>query len=306
MSKTTPLHEPLAADTLDWSWIELLIGRARLEDVGAEAIDVTTACSVPATATCHAKMCARQSGRLAGSVLLPRIIEAYDANIEFAPLHTDGDAVQAGQVIATFDGQLASILAMERVALNFICHLSGIASLTNQFVEIVRGTKAAIFDTRKTLPGWRDLAKYAVRCGGGRNHRMGLHDAVLIKDNHIAHIPTGQLSSAMAEAIANARQSAGGPPSFVEVEVDTLEQFDQVLRLDVDVILLDNMSTVDMAEAVARRDAVAPKVQLEASGSVNLDSARAIAETGVDRIAIGALTHSVTALDIGLDIAPVH
>lgn len=305
MSNPIPPNQSLAADTLDWPWIELLIGRARLEDVGEKAIDVTTACSVPATATCRAQMRARQVGRLAGCVLLPRIIEAYDANIGFMPHHSDGEAVQAGQVIATFDGQLASVLAMERVALNFISHLSGIATLTDQFVQAVHGTKAAIYDTRKTLPGWRDLAKYAVRCGGGHNHRMGLHDAVLIKDNHIAHIATDQLSSAMAEAIANARQSTVGPPAFVEVEVDTLEQFDQVLRLDVDVILLDNMSNADMAEAVARRNKIAPDVKLEASGGVNLESSRAIAETGVDRIAIGALTHSVTALDIGLDIEPV-
>lgn len=295
---------PLNSDSIDWNWVDLLIGHARLEDVGVDAVDVTTAISVPADAKCQAQMRARETGRLSGICLLPRIANAYDESINLTMKAADGDTVQAGQVVAVCEGRLASVLAMERVALNFMSHLSGIATLTRRFVDAVSGTKAAIYDTRKTLPGWRDLAKYAVRCGGGQNHRMGLHDAVLVKDNHIAHIPTHQLSEEMGKAIQAAR-SSGSQPSFIEVEVDNLDQFTQVLKLDVDIVLLDNMSTDEMTQAVAQRDQVAPKVQLEASGGVNLDSVRAIAETGVDRIAIGALTHSVTALDIGLDIEPV-
>ncbi len=301
----TLMNEPPATDVLDWSWINELIRRARQEDVGPESIDVTTASAVPASATCHADMRARERGLLSGAVLLRRIIEVYDPSITLSLNVQDGSPVEAGQTIATFDGPLASVLAMERVALNFLSYLSGIATTTQQFVTTVAGTKAKIYDTRKTLPGWRDLAKYAVRCGGGFNHRMGLHDAVLIKDNHIAHVPIAQLKELIARTIAKARQLPTVAPAFVEVEVDSLEQFEQLLDLGIDVILLDNMTVPHMREAVVRRDADAPAIQLEASSGVDLDSVRAIAETGVDRIAIGALTLSVTAPDIGLDIEPV-
>jgi nicotinate-nucleotide pyrophosphorylase (carboxylating) len=190
---------------------------------------------------------------------------------------------------------------MERVALNFCTHLSGIATLTSAFVDAVRGTKAGIYDTRKTIPGLRGLAKYAVACGGGRNHRIGLYDAVLVKDNHIAHVPTAQLAAAMSAGIAKAR-AMQPRPVFVEIEVDNLAQLEEVLRCDVDIILLDNMTPSQMQQAVSLRNRIAPRIELEASGGITLANVRAAAETGVDRIAIGALTHSAVALDLGLDI----
>jgi nicotinate-nucleotide pyrophosphorylase (carboxylating) len=206
-----------------------------------------------------------------------------------------------GQPIATVIGPQRSILAAERVMLNFMTHLSGIATLTARFVAAIAGTRARILDTRKTIPGLRTLAKYAVRCGGGLSHRMGLHDAVLIKDNHLAGIPIAALKARLDEAITAARRLMP-PPLFVAVEVDTLDQLQIVLRCAVDFVLLDNMPAEMMRHAAAIRDRVAPDVLLEASGQVNLQTVRAIAESGVDRISIGALTHSAPALDIGLDM----
>ena len=185
--------------------------------------------------------------------------------------------------------------------MNFVTHLSGIATLTSQYVQAVKGTNAVICDTRKTIAQMRSLAKYAVACGGGVNHRMGLFDAVLIKDNHIAGIAPDDLTHALISAIIKAR-AAQPPPAFIEVEVDTLEQLRRVLLCAADMILLDNMSPPQLREAVAMRDADAPQVQLEASGGVTLDNVRAIAESGVDRIAVGQITHSAPALDMGLDI----
>ena len=200
-------------------------------------------------------------------------------------------------------GPMRSLLAMERTALNFLQRLSGIASLTARYVAAVHGTRAAIFDTRKTTPGWRFLEKYAVRCGGGCNHRFGLYDAVLIKDNHLAWIKEAAGASGpdpFATAIASARR-ATPPGTTIEIEVDSLEQFDRALECSPDIILVDNLGPEQVAEAVRRRNAAAPRIQLEASGGVNLLSVRALAETGVDRISIGALTHSAPALDLALD-----
>ena len=173
--------------------------------------------------------------------------------------------------------------------------------MTWQFVQLTQGTKAGIFDTRKTIPGLRSLAKYAVVCGGGQNHRIGLFDAILIKDNHIAHIPLEQLGEALKVSFAAARQSEN-PPKFIEVEVDNLEQLKRVLDCGVDMVLLDNMDNDTLKQAVAIRDELAPTVQLEASGTVNLSTVADIAKTGVDRISVGAITHSAPTLDIGLDI----
>jgi nicotinate-nucleotide pyrophosphorylase (carboxylating) len=199
-------------------------------------------------------------------------------------------------VLATARGPIPSLLTAERTALNFLQHLSGIATQTRRYVDAIAGLPARILDTRKTLPGWRLLEKYAVRCGGGHNHRTGLYDGILIKDNHLAAI--GKAS--VREAVRLAR---GGPFGQlpVEIEVDTLAQFDEALAVGPDIVLLDNMTAEQMREAVRRRNAAAPKVLLEASGGVNLTTVRTIAETGVDRISVGALTHSAPALDIALD-----
>jgi nicotinate-nucleotide pyrophosphorylase (carboxylating) len=191
------------------------------------------------------------------------------------------------------------LLMMERTALNFLQRLSGIATLTARFVAEVAGTKAVILDTRKTTPGWRALEKYAVRCGGGTNHRFGLYDAVLIKDNHLAWLAEG--GDPIGRAVAAARAGAPKGNKFIEVEVDTLEQLDRALEVGPDIILVDNLGPEKLAEAVRRRDAKAPGILLEASGGVTLETVRGLALTGVDRISVGALTHSAPALDIGLD-----
>src|SRR5262249_44737432 len=223
------------------------------------------------------------------------------------PHLTDGDLLERGSVIGQLAGPMRSLLAMERISLNFLQRLSGIATLTARYVAAVKGTRAVIYDTRKTTPGWRFLEKYAVRCGGGSNHRFGLYDAVLIKDNHLAWIkeaggPSG--SEPIATAIAAARGTTA-PGTTVELEVDSLEQFELALARHPDIILVDNLGPEDVAMAVGRRDETAPRVKLEASGGVNLGSVRALAETGVDRISIGALTHSAPALDVALDYESV-
>ena len=198
--------------------------------------------------------------------------------------------------IATVSGSLRSILAAERTALNFLQRLSGIASLTRKFVEAAAGYRAKILDTRKTTPGWRLLEKYAVRMGGGINHRMGLFDAILIKDNHLAG-----LKGDLRKAVEMARSYPGNAGLPVEVEVDSLGQLNDALAVRAEIVLLDNMNLDELRSAVVQRDAVAPGVLLEASGGVNLFTVRDIASTGVDRISVGALTHSAPALDIALD-----
>ena len=291
-----------------------LLETARWEDFD-EGRDVTSIVSISDDRPGRGRFVARQAGVLAGAATLSAVVDVFTgqpsagtrpgSEIEVNLLMQDGDRLERGGVIAEMAGPLRAILAVERTALNLMTHLSGIATLTRRFVDAVEGTSAAIYDTRKTLPGLRVLQKYAVTCGGGRNHRMGLHDAVLIKDNHLAHLPPGQLRAAMSAAVAAARE-LDPSPSFVEVEVDRLAQLEAVLPAKPDVILLDNMSHADLRRAVAMRDAsvgeIGHRIELEASGGVNLDTVPAIAATGVDRIAIGAITHSAAALDIGLDL----
>ncbi|MHB1158603.1 MAG: carboxylating nicotinate-nucleotide diphosphorylase, partial [Phycisphaerales bacterium] len=281
-------------------------GRRDTAHADQSAGDITSELSIAPQTQSTASFRSRKPGRLAGAILLPRIAQHYDPRLRITSHADDGDALSPGQTIATVAGPLRSILAAERVMLNFLTHLSGIATLTDRYVRAVAGTKAKIHDTRKTIPGFRGLAKYAVRCGGGFCHRIGLYDAVLVKDNHIA---PGSLGSAglgdhIRRVIAAARQRTPAP-DFIEVEVDTLDQLEQVLPLGCDIVLLDNMPPppeVGLREAVAMRDRIAPNVMLEASGGVSLDTVSIIAHTGVDRIAVGALTHSAPALDIGLDI----
>ncbi len=270
-----------------------LIAWALEEDLGS-AGDVTSLATIPAETRGTADFVARSPGVLAGLPLAADVMFAVDSGLAFTAHVRDGARLKPGERIATVTGSMRSILKAERVALNFLQHLSGIATLTAKFVEAVRGTRAQILDTRKTLPGWRLLAKYAVRCGGGVNHRLGLYDAILVKDNHLA-----ALGGSIAAAVASARETF--PELPIELEVDSLTQLEAALPLAPAIILLDNMTPETMREAVRRRDAQAPTVKLEASGGVNLQSVAGIAGTGVERISVGALTHSAPALDVALD-----
>jgi nicotinate-nucleotide pyrophosphorylase (carboxylating) len=228
-----------------------------------------------------------------------QVLERFGLAEDWRPQLLDGAALDRGSPIADLSGPVRKILALERTALNFLQRLSGVATLTARFVAATAGTRAAIYDTRKTTPGWRVLEKYAVRCGGGRNHRMGLFDAILIKDNHLDWLRSQGIADATASAISAARRMTSGP---VEIEVDTLDQLDQALRCSPHIILLDNFDPVRLVEAIRRRDATPARIELEASGGITLETVPAVARTGVDRISVGAITHSAPALDIALDI----
>jgi nicotinate-nucleotide pyrophosphorylase (carboxylating) len=271
---------------------------ALAEDVGSG--DVTTLATVPEAATAIATMKAREPLVAAGlafaeMVFAQMAFRESSPAIKFDRPVADGQFVIAGQTLLRVEGSARAILTAERVALNFVQRLSGVATLTAQFVAAIQGTRAKILDTRKTTPGWRRFEKYAVTCGGGKNHRVGLHDMVLIKDNHLAAL-RHELPNAIAAAVQRAR--AQYPRLKIEVEADTLEQVGQGLAAGADFILLDNMSLEELRLAVKQ---VAGRAQTEASGGVNLATVRAIAETGVDFISVGALTHSARAVDIGLD-----
>ncbi len=277
-------------------YLTILIDLALTEDLSDET-DVTSRATIPEGARGEAAFVARSPGVLAGLQAAERVCKRVDPKLEFAGLRQDGYRVGKGETIATVEGPIRSILMAERTALNFLQRLSGVASLTRQFVDAVAGLPVKVLDTRKTTPGWRLLEKYAVRMGGGTNHRIGLFDMVLIKDNHLAAMSPRE--TAIEQAIRAAREAFPNLP--VEVEVDSLDQLEQALASRPDVVLLDNMNVDLMRQAVARRNAMAPSIQLEASGGVTLEAVRAIAETGVDRISVGALTHSAKALDIALD-----
>jgi nicotinate-nucleotide pyrophosphorylase (carboxylating) len=275
-----------------------LIDLALAEDLD-DAGDVTSQAAIPADTPGQAAFVARAAGVVAGLPVAALVLEAVDPQLTFTPLVGDGTAVTPGARLATATGPMRSILTAERTALNFLQRLSGVATLTHRYVEAAGG-RAQVLDTRKTTPGWRLLEKYAVRQGGGHNHRIGLYDGLLIKDNHLAALGGGP--GAIRAAIATARQLFPALP--VEVEVDTPDQFEAVLACRPDIILLDNMPPDLLRRCVERRNAVAPGVRLEASGGVNLQTIGAIAATGVDRISVGALTHSAAALDIALDYLP--
>ena len=266
------------------------------EDIGSG--DATTLATVPADALARAVMRAREPLVLAGLDLAKAAFEELNPNVQLKSLVADGQRAQRGQSLLEIAGLAPGILSAERVALNFVQRLSGIATATAQFVEAVRGTRAQILDTRKTTPGWRHLEKYAVRCGGGVNHRFGLFDRVLIKDNHLVALRDAQ-PNAIAAAVARARSQA--PQLQVEVEADTLDQVEQAAAAGADFILLDNMAPDELRAAVVRLNG---RVKTEASGGINLQTVRAIAETGVDFISVGGLTHSARAMDIGLDFEP--
>ena len=277
-----------------------LIELGLAEDLG-EAGDLTAITTIPADAVGSARFVARTPGVLAGLPILGLLADRLGPGLELRPLRADGDRLGPGLAVAEIRGPMRAILAMERTALNFLQRLSGIATLTARYVDLVRGGKATILDTRKTTPGWRALEKYAVRAGGGVNHRVGLYDMILIKDNHLAYLDAG--GDPLGTAIAAAR--AGAPAGMlVEVEVDSIEQLRRALECGPDIILLDNMGPDRLAIAVRVRDQYAPTILLEASGGVNLETVVRIAATGVDRISVGALTHSAPSLDIGLDYGP--
>jgi nicotinate-nucleotide pyrophosphorylase (carboxylating) len=272
-----------------------LVELALAEDLGA-AGDRTSLSTIPATTHGAAAFVARSAGVIAGLPAALAVAQHIDLTLNFIALVPDGSQVAAGTRLATMTGSLRSILAVERTALNFLQRLSGIATLTRQFVDAIAGSRAHILDTRKTTPGWRLLEKYAVRMGGASNHRIGLYDGILIKDNHLAG-----LGGDIRAAVTAARDYPGNADIPIEVEVDTLEQLEHALDANADIVLLDNMTLEQLAAAVALRDGRQSNALLEASGGVNLKTVAAIAGTGVDRISVGALTHSAPALDVALD-----
>lgn len=269
-----------------------IVRAALAEDLGRTG-DITSAACIPADRRARAQLVARRDGRLAGLEAAEAAFRLMDGGIRFTAHRQDGEALRAGDALATVEGPARTILAAERVALNFVGRLSGIATLTAAYVAEVAHTRARICDTRKTTPGLRALEKYAVACGGGLNHRFGLDDAILIKDNHIA------VAGGVRPALRAAKAAAGHLVK-IEIEVDTLEQLAEVIEEGADVVMLDNVPPAMLAEAVAM---VGGRMRTEASGGVDLSTVRAIAETGVDAISVGALTHSAPVLDIGLDIA---
>ena len=336
---------------IDEDRLQRLIALAKEEDLGAAGDITTQAVSGQLSAVSsqlsafsaqrRAQIVSRADGVVCGLGIVPFVLAAYDANLRLETSEvSDGDFVTADSMLGSIQGERCSILSCERIVLNFVQHLSGIATQTRRFVEAVAGTDARIYDTRKTTPGWRDLEKYAVRCGGGHNHRLGLHDALLVKDNHLAGVPLDRLAQRAfeilnevsnlsdreqqsvqraaglsprdARSVKGSRQpkrtaqepAAAGRAAFVEFEVDSLEQFGELLKVvGIDVILLDNFPLLDLRRAVETRDrqGLKDKLELEASGGITLHTVRPIAETGVERISVGALTHSAAAMDISLD-----
>ncbi len=289
-----------------------LIQLACQEDLGRLG-DVTSKLLDESDAQVTGRVVAREDGVICGLTLGPQICEVFgqrlNQKLEFAASahgdrqFEDGDQVKAGMCVATLRGSRSAVLTVERTLLNFLGRMSGVATLTRSFVEAARkaNPNVSILDTRKTIPGWRELDKYAVRCGGGENHRAGLHDAILIKDNHLAGIPTPRLTNALFELL----HRRTGSPSFVEVEVDDLDQLAEVCKVvGVDMVLLDNFTPDQMRAAVAYRDGqgLRGKVELEASGGITLETVAEIAATGIDRMSVGALTHSAASLNIGLDL----
>ena len=277
--------------------LAVLVNLAKAEDLGEGDITCTI---LPAGIKCTGKFIAREKLIFCGGAFLEQIAASYDEAIATTVLVDEGAEVEPGKVLAEWSGPAGAILSAERVALNFLQRLSGIATMTRKYVDAVAGTSATIYDTRKTTPAWRRLEKYAVRVGGGKNHRLGLYDAVIIKDNHLAVMNWEDL----AGKIASLRKSVSRS-GFIEIEVDNLEQLREALAMDVDVIMLDNMPVDQLAAAVAMRNELCPSrsVELEASGGITLQNVRQAAETGVERIAIGALTHSAPAVDIAMEVS---
>lgn len=284
-------------------------GRARPLGVGGGETrtgggDITTRACIEPSRMAVGGLNARSAGVVAGLAAVPELLAVFAPSLRFEGLVNDGDVLSAGTALGRLRGPLDEMLELERTLLNVVGRLCGVATLTARYVAAIgNSSPARLYDTRKTTPGMRVLEKYAVRCGGGWSHRLGLHDAMLIKDNHLAGVAVGELASVVKRAVARARAAAA--PWFVEVEVDTLGQLAALLALEpgiLDIVLLDNMDPATLRRAVEMRNKLKSPVQLEASGGVNLHTIAVIAATGVERISVGALTHSAVSLDIGLDI----
>lgn len=281
-----------------------LLALARREDLGAG--DVSSALLPDPSASAVFRLMAKEAGVFAGREIGQAVLRAYSESIEieWTDSGCDGAVIDEAPVdLATIRGPVGPILSAERVLLNFLQRLCGVATLTKAYVDAVAGTKAAIFDTRKTTPGWRKLEKYAVRCGGGSNHREGLFDAVLIKDNHLADVPTDRIAAAVFDML-NCLEAGEVKPGFVEVEADSLGAVEELLKVvGLHAILLDNFTVSDLRKAVALRDeqGLRGKLALEASGGITLESVRAVAQTGIERISVGAITHSARALDLSME-----
>lgn len=288
--KTIEWDDQLVADCRE------LVRLALREDLG-EAGDVTSDSVVGPDRRGAAAIASREAGVLAGVGVAAVVLEEADADARWVASLEDAAVLTPGAVVGRLEGNARDLLRCERIILNLLGRLCGIATLTSRYAEAVAGSKARVYDTRKTTPGWRLLEKFAVRCGGGQNHRTGLYDAVLIKDNHLALADEAGLTP--GGAVSRAREQQ--PGRVIEVEVDTLNQLRDVLPAGPDIVLLDNMSNDQLREAIAQRDKAAPGVVLEASGGVRLSTIGPIAATGVDRISVGALTHSAIGLDLGLD-----
>lgn len=302
MSRHSSQHLEQAFQVLQGK-INILIEQALDEDIGTG--DVTSLALISPTTELHAALIARQGGILAGLDISLTVFKQLDSRVLIKKHLVDGDEFSAGMALATIKGQALALLAGERLALNLLQRLCGIATLTHRYVEAVQGTEAKILDTRKTTPGLRAIEKYAVLCGGGENHRFGLFDMALVKDNHLALLPADQISAPPAQAVQMIRQKYGHDLPL-EVEVDNFDQLTALLPAAPDLILLDNFTPEQLHQAVNYVRSYCcehklPTPLLEASGGVNLASVRAIAETGVERISVGALTYSAAALDIGLD-----
>ncbi len=283
---------------MNWSDFDPLLDAALTED--AVSLDATTRALVPGGLQVLGRVIAREEGVACGLALADRLVTRFGHGLSFKADVSDGDRVARGQVIAEVRGPAAPMLSLERAMLNFLQHLSGVACLTAQFADAVHGTRAAIYDTRKTTPGWRELEKYAVTCGGGCNHRPHLAGAVLIKDNHLALARDGDVG----RAVRRAREVY--PGLTVEVEVEDMDQLREALTAGPDIILLDNMTPAEVRRAAGLTRETCPEDPplLEASGGITLENVRQYAEAGADRISIGALTHSAPAMDISMEIEP--
>lgn len=284
-------------------YITRLLNLAREEDL-AERGDVTSVNCLPPGKQGRGVVVARKGGVIAGLACVPDILNVFGGRCSWVPSAIDGGCVAAGRTLGVVCGPMVDVLAIERTLLNLVGRLSGIATRTSEFAARIRGIgRARLYDTRKTTPGMRVLEKYAVRCGGGFCHRLGLHDAMLIKDNHIVGVGDAELATYVRAAADRAR--ATGPLLFVQVEVDRRSQLESLVSLPsgvVDIVLLDNMSIAELTDCAALRAARAPWLELEASGGVSLDTIAAIASTGVDRISVGGLTHQAVSLDVALDV----
>lgn len=296
-------YTPVVIDESLENDLRQLVRLAIAEDLDV-AVDWTTVTMIDGDRRGACRIVSRADGIAAGVALVPWIIDEFDADLEVEILIDEAARFGPGAPLARLSGSARDLLTTERVTLNLLSRLCGVATLTDRYVAAIAGTSARLYDTRKTTPGWRRLEKYAVTCGGGNNHRTGLYDGFLIKDNHLA-LSADALTA--REAAIRAVSMRGGQmgqltaPRIVEIEVDGLDQFDDVIDTGIDIILLDNFTLDDLKTAVRRRDALGSSVELEASGTIHLDTIAAVAATGVDRISSGSLTHGATWLDLGMD-----